>query len=184
MLLLLACDSAVCETGTHACDTVTRGDSGADSGDTGGDSGVDSGTARSGAESRYGSGLVGEGYDGVEEWALVADNGTGADVCRLDFSLGSSTARTDCADCSWAYDLVVSGTTVVDEDATGCAATLADPATFDGTVVSYGYAPNYFGHAQVLMVYESGAWNAVSFGGMDDTTGEFSYQWDVGYRAY
>ena len=179
VLLLLACVGKSADSVQDSpTDTDTDSDSDTDTDDTS--------TGRLATEDRLGSGTVGaDVYSGTETWSLVAEDGSGGtDLCRLSYALTSTAGRSDCSDCAWAYDLVVSATALVDEGSPGCAATLGDPAALDGTTLAYGYAPSYFGHAQVLMAWDGAAWQAVTFGDMDDTTGAFSYDWEVGYRTY
>lgn len=150
---------------------------------------VDTDVPRSGAEGQSGTGTMdGGSYLGVEEWYFVGADGYGADICRIGYTLTSTDPRTDCADCSWAYDLVLSDAHVIDETDPGCEAVLAiDPVAvsdLDGKVVSYGYAPSYFGHAKMLMMDLGNGWTAVTFAAFDDTTGAFEYDWEAGYREY
>jgi hypothetical protein len=51
--------------------------------------------------------------------------------------------------------------------------------------LSYGYAPEYFGHAQMLMMdLGGGDWEAVTFASFDDATGAFSYDRSDGTFTY
>ncbi|MSP56157.1 MAG: hypothetical protein EXR69_11220 [Myxococcales bacterium] len=75
---------------------------------------------------------------GTEVWSLTAD---GVELCRVEYQLASQSARADCADCAWAVDLQIGGATMVAESDPGCAGTLGDAATMDGTTLSYGYSP-------------------------------------------
>ncbi len=53
----------------------------------------------------------------------------------------------------------------------------------EGSVVPYGYVPEYYGHAQVLMAYDGAAWYAASFASLGKKD-DFSYDWEVGYISY
>jgi hypothetical protein len=189
---LLGLGIAACTPGP---DTSTVDDSGdadtdtdADS-DTDSDTDTDTGTGRSGEEGQLGVGTMsGAQYVGYEEWYFAADEGAGADVCRIRYTLTSTAPLADCAECSWAYDMVLSVAQVLGESDPGCLPVLGyDSATvgsLDGTTVSYGYSPSYYGHAQVLMIQTDGVWDAATFATFDDATGEFTYDWEKGYREY
>ncbi len=157
--------------------------------DTDADTDTDTGTGRSGEEGQLGLGTMsGADYIGYEEWYFVADDGDGADVCRIRYTLTSVAPRADCSECSWAYDLIRSEAQVLTESDPGCLPVLGYDGTtvgdLDGTTVSFGYAPSYYGHAQVLMVETGGVWDAATFAAFDETTGEFTYDWEEGYHEY
>jgi len=127
-------------------------------------------------------------YEGTEELYFAADQGQGEDICRIRYDLSSTAVRDDCADCEWAFDLVVSGAELITETAPGCLATVgADSAALgdlEGTVVSYGYDPDYFGHIEILFVEQGGAWAAADHASWDASSGAFSYDWEDGYHPY
>lgn len=118
-------------------------------------------------------------YVGTESWYFVEDEVDGGqDLCRITYTLTSTAVREDCADCTWAFDLVVSGAAVVAESGPGCLALSGyDAATvsaLDGQVVSHGYNPDYFGHRAVLMMDTGGGdWRGVA--SADWTDGIFTY---------
>ena len=56
-----------------------------------------------------------------------------------------------------------------------------DAGKLKGSELGYGYNEEYYGHAQVLMVY-SGSWSAATFASMSGTT--FSYDWELAYITY
>lgn len=162
-----------------------------DSGDSGApvDSGDSGGEERLGAGGRLGAATANaDGYVGTEDWYFIADRGEGEELCRVQLSLASTAARADCADCAWAWDLEVTDAALLVEAAPGCTPTLgldsADLSGLVGQTVSYGYAPDYFGHAQVLMVATGGAWAAATFATWDEDSGAFAYDWETGFYAY
>ena len=59
---------------------------------------IDTNVVRSGLDGRLGTGTMdGAGYVGTEERYFIGDDGDGADVCRLGYTLTSTASRTDCA---------------------------------------------------------------------------------------
>ncbi len=154
-----------------------------------GDSGETGSEPLTAAEGRIGAAtVVDSAYAGSETWYLVADSGSGATLCEIQLTLTSAAARTDCTDCAWAFDLEISDAAVLTDEGGACAAVLgydADTvADLNGSTVSYGYAPEYYGHAQVLMVESEAGWQAQSFAAHDEATGLFTYDWEIGYREY
>ena len=59
-----------------------------------------------------------------------------------------------------------------------------DVSSIDGTVKSYGYVHEYFGHADVLMVYVDGEWTAVTNAIYDEAKGTFTFNWKDAYVEY
>ena len=122
-------------------------------------------------------------YDGWEERYLVGDKGEGDDICRLRVDLDPvGVPRTDCDICAWAFDLEVTAASIVAESESGCIGYLGiDISTVGslvGTTRAYGYSPEYFGHAKVLMEYDakSGLWNAAgAYATWDESSGAFAY---------
>jgi hypothetical protein len=153
-----------------------------------------SGSASLGLESgevgRVGAGVyTGDGYSGTEELALVAEEGWGADVCRVGMSLTSTASRTDCDECAWAFDLVVSDAQVLTDDDPDCLHLLGldldDVSALDGATVSYGFQEEFIGHAAVLMTDRgSGLWEPLAYVVYDEETGEFTYDWEDGCVSY
>ena len=125
-------------------------------------------------------------FDGHEDLYYIADDGAGADICRVRVALTSTTPRDDCADCEWAFAVTAADPQVVTESAVGCDgvgiddAAIADLAGERG----YGFAREYFGHNDVLMVEQQGVWTAVNFALWVEATGALSYDWEVGYQPY
>lgn len=183
------------DTGGDTANTTDSGET-ADTTDTG-ETADTTDTTDTGDSGTTGSGLVGRigtatadasSYDGTEEWYLISEDGKGEDVCRIRTTLTNVGApRTDCADCLWAHDLVVSAPEIIAESGPGCAVFGYDASTIgdlDGTTVSYGYIPEYYGHAQVLAVDDGTRWNVVTFAAWDDATSAFSYDWQDGIQEY
>lgn len=133
-------------------------------------------------------------YHGSETFRFIADKGDGDVLCEFSFDLDSTAVRDDCQelgyDCDWAFDLVVSNVTVavdtmcdtVGYDAAVLAA-LEDPKSPSSTR-SYGFIPEYFGHAPTLMVEEDGIWGPVAYASLDEKTGYFFYEGVDGYTKY
>jgi hypothetical protein len=123
----------------------------------------------------------------------TADDGSDVVVCSVSYTLSAdiSTARSDCADCSWAFDVAVTDVMVDEENASGCAAILcqlgldSDPlVAFDGSTKTYGYNPDFFGHAEILMTLDaSGAWVPGGFAAAQDD-GSVTYTIEDGYYDY
>lgn len=177
------------DTQGDSADTADSGDSGdtADSGDSA-DTG-DSGTGQSGMVGHLGMATADTtSYSGTEEWYLIADDGEGDDVCRIRTTLTNvGQPRTDCADCLWAYDLVVSAPEIVAESGPGCTVFGYDATNINdlnGTMVSYGYNPDYYGHAQVLATFDGSEWRVVTFAAWDEATGALTYDWQDGIQDY
>ncbi len=126
------------------------------------------------------------GYDGHEDLYYIADSGAGADLCRVRVTLTSTAVRDDCADCEWAFDLHAEDPQVIAESAVGCAGVGVDEAAIDALAVprGYGYAREYFGHNDVLMVEQKGVWTAVNFADWNEGSGALAYDWEVGYHSY
>ena len=126
------------------------------------------------------------GYDGHEDLYFIADSGAGADVCRVRVSLTSTAERDDCTDCEWAFDLLGADPVVVAESSVGCAGVGYDGAAIDALAGAraYGFAREYFGHNDVLMVEQEGIWTAVNFADWNEGSGVLTYDWEVGYQSY
>jgi len=176
-------------------DTVDTGETGdTDSAETGetGDTAAD----RYGAIGRLGGAIVvgTDSYVGTEEWYFIGDKGDGDDICRIRVNLTNvGDPRNDCEaggdTCNFAFDLVASNATIVNETDVGCAGTFGYDTTtvsdLDGSMVSYGFLHAFYGHADVLMVYtETEGWTAGTFATYDETTEEFGYDWQDGYANY
>jgi len=132
-------------------------------------------------------------YDGWEELFFIADQGDGEDLCRIRYDLDSIAPRDDCdlplGDCAWGHDLVLSDVVVVTESDVGCAGFGYDTAALavlEEGEVSYAYIPEYSGHPDVMAMYDEAgsAWQVVAFAAWDETSGDFSYEWEDGYEAY
>jgi hypothetical protein len=193
-LLVAACggdtDDSTDETGLAEgdADTDTDADSDTDA-DTDTDTDSDADTDPIAQVERVGVALVNGGYDGTEEIVVTGDNGYGAVICHATMSLVSvGPERTDCTVCDWAYDLEIGGATIDVDDNGACMATIGVDATtigsWDGTVRSYGYNPDYFGHAQALVYWDGSAWVTVSYASWDEAKHTFDYQWSDGAVYY
>ncbi len=129
---------------------------------------------------------AGVAYAGHEDLYFISHGGAGADLCRVRVTLTSDGLRDDCADCEWAFALTAADPEVVAESSVGCAGVGYDEAAIAGLTGTrgYGYAREYFGHTDVLMVEQGGIWTAVNFASWIEATGELTYDWEVGYLAY
>jgi len=171
-------------TGSSAADDDDSGTGGSDD-DTSGD---DDDVATRAVLSYEGSAQIDQGsYVGTEDLVLVSDEGMGDELCRVSYTLTSTAERDDCSACSWAFDLVVSGPAITAEAGVGCAAfgyTTADITSLDGSTRAYGYAEEYVGHANMLMVHDGSLWQGLSFATFDEPSGGLSYGWDDAYVTY
>jgi hypothetical protein len=182
LLLVLACTPKDPDTGAPpdtGGDTDSPADTDTDPADTDTDP-VDTDTdtdvpLREGLAGRIGTATANYGeYQGTEEWYFFDEDE--AEVCRIRYDLAQLATRQDCADCTWANDVIVSNATIVAESDVGCAAVFGDVASLDGTLYSYGYGV-YYGHAEVLMVDSEKGWAAETFATWDEKTEVFSYDW-------
>jgi hypothetical protein len=146
---------------------------------------------RIGMAGRSGSGIAtAGGYSGTEEQFFIADEGEGEAICRITYSLTSTSAPAEgCDACRWAFELVIADAAVAEERDVGCLATLGiDPARvgdLDGTHVYYGYDPAYMGHGSVLVSrMESGLWAPECYATWDEASGAFSYRRIDGFPPY
>jgi hypothetical protein len=196
--LLLLVAMAACESTTDTADTTpsdtqdtsSDADSDADADtdtdtDADADTDTDSDTGQLlGVKGRAGAATVSESsYVGTEELYFAPEEKTTERICSIVYDLNAVGSRWDCKECSWAFALRVSNAHVASETDPGCLATLGlDASTVDslnGTVYGYGYNPLYYGHAQVLEVYQDAAWTVVTFASIDEKTGAFGYDWIV-----
>ena len=139
--------------------------------------------------------VTGDAFTSQETMSLVGMDDAGEDlvVCSVSYLLSAdaSAARSDCTDCSWAFDVAVSDVVVDAEAGSGCAAILCqlgldeDPlVAFDGATKTYGYNPDFFGHAEILMTLDaSGAWVPGGFAALQDDD-SVTYTIEDGYYDY
>ena len=125
----------------------------------------------------------GTGYAGTETHEVIAEQGQGDTLCAITYTWTSVAPRDDCAVCEWAWDLSASGAAVTAESGVGCAGVGADPAPFDGAQRAHGFAAEFIGHADVLMVPVAGEWEAVAYAGYNPKTGVLLYEWETGYQS-
>ena len=126
-----------------------------------------------------------DSYEGSHRVFLTADKGDGDLLCEVEVVLSAEGVRSDCKECDWAFDLVVTdASSVVDLrcDAIGLDASAV--AALVGTVRSYGFIPEYFGHAPTLMMDSDGTWVPLAYAAFDDTTGALSYEGVDGYVKF
>jgi hypothetical protein len=138
----------------------------------------------------YGTAVVLDGpYEGYDEIYLIGDDGNGEEVCRVRVAVTSTTSRTDCEDCDWAFDVVYGAAEVVTDVDSACEVALeldkTALAALEGTEMAYGYNPDYIGHAKVLMTYaEDGVWTPAAYATYDELTGAFSYDREIAIVKY
>jgi len=193
--LLTACgdkdDTAPVEGDT---DTDTDADTDADS-DADADTDTDTDTDPAlGLQGYSGQATAGHtGYEGSEDWYLIADEGDGDDICRIRYDLKDTDPRPDCPDeghsgCIWAWDVTIAAAAIVSESGIGCegafGVTADTVSDLDGTSVGIGYNPDYYGHAAVMIRDQGDGWAVATFAVWDEGTGSFAYQWDQGYVEY
>ena len=173
-------------------DTDTDSDTDAD-GDTDTDTDTDT-DPKEALQGYSGQATAGyEGYDGVEEWYFVADEGDGEDICRIRYELKSGDARDDCphnghSGCIWAWDVTIAGAEILAESDIGCEGSLGvtqeSLADLNGTTWGFGFNPDYYGHAAVQLRDMGEGWFVSTFASWDEGDGTFTYQWDQGYVEY
>ena len=186
LALLVACsgdptdDTGGAEAGGDDGGTADSGD---DGGNDGGEAGTDDGgSGMQGLAGKAGDATVLSGsFSGLEDRYLIGDEGNGVDICRISTTLTSTAERTDCDDCAWAFDLTVSNAAVAAESGPGCP---TDGSELNGTTISYGYIPEYLGHANVLAVDTGNGWAPVDNATYDAKSGFFTYDWQDGYVSY
>jgi hypothetical protein len=125
-------------------------------------------------------------YTGTESLVLVDDDGMGAVLCRVGYTLTGTAPRDDCDECLWAWDLELSVATITDESGAGCDPLGHDTATvaaMNGTTRAYGFAEEYVGHADMLMIDIDG-WQGVSFATWHADSGTFDYGWDDAFVEF
>ena len=193
-LFAIACESEdaddTASTAEGDTDTDTDSDADADT-DADADADTDADTDAGVALEQYeGLATAGtSGYAGSEDLVYVDEKGAGAELCRVQYDVvHSGKPRSDCPDCDWAWDVVVSNTALVSESGVGCESGFGlDTATItalDGTTVGLGFNSDYYGHAAVLLRDDGSGWNAVAFATWDSHTQAFSYTWQAGYVKY
>ena len=184
-LVVTGCHSEGLETGDSA---PPMGGSPVDTAESAG--AEDTGPSRYGLLGRSGTAVVGEdSYSGTEELYFTSEYGEGDDLCRIRYSLSYVATRTDCDDCEWAFDLVLTDPELVTEvGKPDCLSTVGVDSsaldTLNNTTVSYGYNPDYIGHVQVLFVETDSGWVPADHCSWDASAGALSYDWKDGYHTY
>lgn len=132
-----------------------------------------------------GQAAVDAGWVGTEAITFRAELGLGEVLCEVLYPVTSVAPRTDCGDCSLAFDVLLGAPEVLVPDACEAAGYPEDVlATIEGTRRAYGYALDYFGHANVLLVDEGAGWDAAAFADFDQVQATIAYSWDRGYLDY
>ena len=175
--VLLAC--------THSADTAAPPEADTASGDTADTSDTAGPVGGTGLLTLIGQATVGSSYDGTEEIRFAPTTGDAQALCSVVVPVSAAQARTDCLDCLWAFDVVLGAPTVNTD--TACEAAGYDAqaiAALEGSVRSYGFADEYLGHAEALLVLQDDTWEPVSFADWSAKTGLLSYEWEQGYLPY
>lgn len=127
-------------------------------------------------------------FEGVEDLSFTTDQGLGDDVCRISYKLKATEPRHDCDICEWAFDLMASEAQILAGTSGACADLGYDNVGIANLLAqprSYGFARDYYGHADVLVVFDPAVgWDVVSFANWSSDAGEFSYVWSLGYVTY
>ncbi len=122
----------------------------------------------------------GSAYSGTEDWVLYAEEGLGAELCRVRFDVSLVSTSAGCSECLWAVDVLLEDPVlVVGEDCAPMGVNPDDLGPLDEQARSQGYAEEYIGHANVLMVQADPLWEAVCFATWDGTS--FDYEWEQGF---
>ncbi len=122
-------------------------------------------------------------YEGWEAFHFTGEQGQGEDICQIRYAMASAATRSDCPDCTWAFDLVSAGASVEAESGEGCAGLGLDAAGFEDLAYSYGYAAESGAYQDVLM-YQVGnyGWYPVTFASWEAP--RFAYDWEMGLYYY
>jgi hypothetical protein len=133
-----------------------------------------------------------DSFQGSEERYLIGDEGLGSHLCRVRYALfGVAPPEVACDECSWAFIVEkqspekvtdVSGTCESSELGLDAEAITA----MDGTHIAYGYAPEAWGHANVLMRFDEvdRTWDGIAYASWNEDTGELFYDNREGYCGY
>jgi hypothetical protein len=140
-------------------------------------------------------------YDGSEMiylWGIP----NGADICTFQYDVDSTGVRDDCAECTWAFDVVTSNTTMPEGPYCDYFFEGFEPSYYDDYAFAQGFAPEavgYYGdtYTDVLMFYfqayagDPGGWSPASYyatatwkAGGAGKPGQFAYDWPTGYGYY
>ncbi|MCB9779686.1 MAG: hypothetical protein H6742_14065 [Alphaproteobacteria bacterium] len=189
--LLVGCgDKDDDDSGAAATDSGTSDtDSSATDTDTDADTDTDGTVERLGVVEHEGSAVVADGdYSGTETVSFIGDDGDGDVLCSYQLTLVDSAPRSDCDNCEWAFDLEITAASVVAETGPGCSETVgmnADGiAGLVGTTISYGYDPEFFSHAAVIMGFLDGEWKQLDYALFDEETDTFTYDWHSESLSY
>jgi len=136
--------------------------------------------------------VKGQEYEGFEEHYLIGDEGMGEDLCRVRFDLVLvGEPPVPCDMCSFSLMLEKRDPLTITDVGGTCAGSAlgldAEAITaLNGVRVSYGYAPEYWGHASVLVQLdvEKGEWEAVTFSTWDEAAGALFYDRRDGACGY
>jgi hypothetical protein len=132
-----------------------------------------------------GRGDVGETYVGTEAVVLLTNFGLGDELCRIEYTVTSTSRRDDCTDCVWAFDVVLGApTTTLDAACAAAGYDAAAIAAIEGTTRSIGVAVDYLGHADALLVYDGRVWASATFVDWIDAEWALRYTWDQQYVSY
>lgn len=185
----------------------TGGAGGGGSSGTGGSSGSGGSSGATGAGGAGGSGFTKTGvcaqrgtatadassYDGTEEFALIGDEGLGADVCVVRYDVKRvAAAPAGCTVCLWTHLVEYSNPTVVTDVNGACAnselaLTTAKIAAMSMTRVGIGFAKDLNGaHGSARMRYfdAMAKWDVYGNASWDEAAKAFTYDYRTGICAY
>jgi hypothetical protein len=133
-----------------------------------------------------------DSFQGVEEHYLIGDEGLGSCLCRVRYELfGVGTPDVACDECSWSFIIEKQSPEIVTDVSGTCGSSElgldADAiAAMDGTRIAYGYAPQDWGHSNVLMRFDEmdQTWGGIAYASWYEDTGELFYDNREGYCGY
>ncbi len=133
-----------------------------------------------------------DSYIGKHSLQLIADAGSGAEICRVSFDLLTvGTPAMPCDFCYWSTVAELSNPVVVTDVDDVCANSqrALDAAAIDAMVgerMTIGFAEEATGHGDVLVSYDEGTtlWNPIAFGTWDPVAETLFYENVDGFCNY
>jgi hypothetical protein len=133
-----------------------------------------------------------DSFQGFEEHYLIGDEGLGSYLCRVRYELvGIGTPEVACDKCSWTFIVEKRNPEIVADVSGRCESSElgldADAvAAMNGARIAYGYAPEDWGHSNVLMRFDEidQTWDGIAYASWNEDTGELFYDNREGYCGY